>query len=152
MRLVRPEVKITSKMNDPGLRSVLKWGLNNSGASGESAENKPDPSRRLNPEVLASVLGGPSEADLMVGNMATAQSEDVNLQNRVIALENFEQLIEGIDNANNMESLKLWIPLVDMLQHEEADVRKMAASCLGTAVQNNMKAQEKVGHLRPCPS
>ena len=139
-------------MNDPGLRSVLKWGLNNSGTSSESAENKPDPLRRLNPEALASVLGGPSEADMMVSNMATAQSEDVKLQNRITALENFEQLIEGIDNANNMESLKMWKPLVDMLQHEEADVRKMAASCLGTAVQNNVKSQQKVSRLLPCSS
>lgn len=139
-------------MNDPALRSVLKWGLNNSGASNASAENTPDPLRRLNPEALASVLGGPSEADLMVSNLAAAQSEDANFQNRITALENFEQLIEGIDNANSINSLKLWTPLVNMLQHEEADVRKMAASCLGTAVQNNVKTQETVGHSRPCAS
>ena len=132
-------------MNNPGLRSVLKWGLNNSGPSSEPAENKSGPTRSLNPEALASLLGGPSEADLMVGSMTTAQSDVASLQDRVTALDNFEQLIEGIDNANNMEPLGLWTPLVTFLGHEEADLRKMAASCIGTAVQNNVKAQEKVG-------
>ena len=131
-------------MNDPGLRSVLKWGLNNSGPSSESAENKPDPTRRLNQEALASVLGGPSEADLMVGNLNIAHSEDANIQDRITALDNFEQLIEGIDNANNIEPLGLWTPLMKILSHEKADLRKMAASCIGTAVQNNVKTQEKV--------
>ena len=134
-------------MNDPGLRSVLKWGLNNSGPSVDSAGNKPDPLRTLNQEALASVLGGPSEADLMVSSMATAQSEGANLSDKVTALNNFEQLIEGIDNANNIEPLGLWSSLAHLLDHEEADLRKMAASCIGTAAQNNVKGQEKVGYL-----
>lgn len=94
--------------------------------------------------MLSSLFGGPSDADLMKAAMAALHSDDVNLENKMIAFDNFEQMIEGIDNANNMEPLGLWTPLVQLLEHEEADMRRMSAWCIGTAVQNNEKAQDKV--------
>ena len=58
-------------------------------------------------------------------------------------MDNFEQLIENLDNANNMDVLGLWAPLVQLLKSEEAELRRYAAWCVGTAVQNNVKAQER---------
>jgi hypothetical protein len=38
----------------------------------------------------------------------------------------------------------LWKPLVELLKHDEAEIRRMAAWCVGTAVQNNPQAQDQV--------
>lgn len=38
----------------------------------------------------------------------------------------------------------MWTPLVGVLGDEEGELRLMAAWCVGTAVQNNEKAQERV--------
>ena len=81
--------------------------------------------------------------------MAAIQSPDVDLENKLIAFDNFEQMVENIDNANNIEPLGLWTPLVALLAHDEAELRAMAAWCCGTAVQNNEKAQERVSPLSP---
>lgn len=140
---------------DPKLNSLLKWSIQNSDTgdnnnnTNTTATNNPNnvvesASRGLNPEVLSSLFGGPSDADLMKAAMGALYSPDVDLENKMIAFDNFEQLIESLDNANNMESLGLWTPLVQLLEDEEADMRRMAAWCVGTAVQNNEKSQDKV--------
>lgn len=163
--------------SDPRLNSLLKWSIQNSNTDGQSNANTTTPtdqtqhlapsttttnngtqgstaetaSRGLTPEMLSSLFGGPSEADLMKAAMevlvADDDSGDVSLDDKLVAFDNFEQLIESLDNANNMEPLGLWTPLVQLLSHEEADMRRMAAWCVGTAVQNNEKSQDKV-----CPS
>jgi len=79
----------------------------------------------------------------MKQSMAAILSSDITLDNKLIAFDNFEQLIESIDNANNLEPLGLWTPLVELLKNEEGQLRRMAAWCVGTAVQNNEKAQER---------
>ena len=66
------------------------------------------------------------------------------LDNKLVAFDNFEQLIENLDNANNMEVLGLWAPLVQLLKSDAAELRRYAAWCVGTAVQNNVKAQERL--------
>jgi hsp70-interacting protein len=53
-------------------------------------------------------------------------------------------LVEQIDNASNLEVLKLWPPLLSLLSSPEPELRRYAAWVTGTAVQNNPKAQ---GHL-----
>jgi len=135
---------------DPNLNHLLKWSIENSEASRNdptSAETERDDSpagRSLNAEALKALMGGPSDAQLMQESMKAIQSPDISLDNKLVAFDNLEQLIENIDNANNMESLGLWTPLMGQLDGEEADMRRMAAWCLGTAVQNNVKAQERV--------
>jgi hsp70-interacting protein len=80
----------------------------------------------------------------MKASMNTITSTDATLGNKLTAFDDLEQLIETIDNANNLEVLGLWTPLVQQLQNEEPELRRMAAWCIGTAVQNNPKAQERV--------
>jgi hsp70-interacting protein len=100
----------------------------------------------LTPEVLAALFGGPSEADLMKAAIEVITDTDAanTLENRLVAFDNFEQLIESLDNANNLENLELWRPLLGLLSHEERELRRMAAWCVGTAVQNNEKTQERL--------
>ncbi|EYE90528.1 Hsp70 nucleotide exchange factor FES1 [Aspergillus ruber CBS 135680] len=130
---------------DPNLNGLLKWSMNQQNTDANATGATPESAARgLTPEMLSSLFGGPSDADLMKAAMAALHSDDVDLENKMIAFENFEQMIEGIDNANNMEPLGLWTPLVQLLEHEEADMRRMSAWCIGTAVQNNEKAQDKL--------
>ncbi|KAL1641385.1 hsp70 nucleotide exchange factor fes1 [Diplodia intermedia] len=132
-------------MNDPRLNNLLRWGVENS----EATRNDPalageQPKSNITPEMLAALMGGPSDAELMRESMRAITSEETDLENKLTAFDNFEQLVEQIDNANNIEPLGLWKPLLSQLESEEAELRRMAAWCVGTAVQNNVKAQEKL--------
>jgi hypothetical protein len=138
---------ININMNDAGLNTLLKWGIENSESSASAAPDQPR--TQLDPELLAQLMGGPSDADRMIEAMSAIHNPQVDLENKAIAWDNFEQLVENLDNANNMEQLKLWMPLVDMLESEEKQNREMACWCLGTAVQNNIKCQERVGVFFP---
>ncbi len=131
-------------MSNPELNSLLKWGVENSGASrGTNPDHLPS-NRGLNAETINALLGGPSDADLMKEAMQAIHSPDVSLVDKVTAFDNFEQLVENLDNANNLESLGLWSPLLAQLDNVEPDMRRMAAWCIGTAVQNNVKSQERL--------
>ena len=132
------------------MNQLLKWSIENSENPSADPTSTTDPKaerpsgRPLNAEALNALLGGPSDADLMKESMAAIQSPQVPLADKLIAFDNFEQLIENLDNANNMDVLKLWTPLVQLLKNDEAELRRYAAWCVGTAVQNNVKAQAKL--------
>lgn len=130
---------------DPRLNELLKWSIENSDVTKDDPAAAA-PSSNLTPELMAALMGGPSDADLMKGSMEIITSPDteITLENRLIAFDNFEQLIENLDNANNIANLDLWTPLLGQLKAEEADMRKMAAWCIGTAVQNNERTQERL--------
>ncbi|KAK5061438.1 hypothetical protein LTR84_007981 [Exophiala bonariae] len=131
-------------MADPGLNSLLSWSIENSEAGRTSDQPTREP-KGLSADALRALMGGPSDADLMRESMAIIASDDPEVTHEVkmTAFDNFEQLIENLDNANNMESLGLWTPLIAQLDSSEADFRRMAAWCIGTAVQNNAKSQER---------
>ena len=109
--------------------------------------------RAQNSAALAQLMGGPSDAELMRACMATITSTDAadTLESKEVAFDNFEQLVENLDNANNLAALELWTPLVEVLRTApEKELRFMAAWCIGTAVQNNAPAQDtalRVGAL-----
>lgn len=132
------------------MNHLLKWSIENSEKAAADPTSTTDPKavrpsgHPLNAEAVNSLFGGPSDAELMVESMAAITYPENSLENKLVAFDNFEQLIETIDNANNMGVLKLWAPLVELLGNEEASLRRYAAWCLGTAVQNNAKAQEMV--------
>jgi len=138
---------------DPGLNELLKWSVENSSTTTNDPEAAPPSTRSLNPEALNSLFGGPSDADLMMSSMSAILSPDpeITLDDKLIAFDNFEQLIENLDNANNLGPLALWTPLLGCLAHEEADIRRMAAWCVGTAVQNNEKSQERLLAMNGIP-
>jgi len=84
--------------------------------------------------------------------MAAIVSPEVDKDNKMIAWDNFEQLIENLDNANNMEPLGMWTPLIEQLSNAEADYRMMACWCVSTAVQNNTKSQERLHAFGAVPT
>ncbi|KAF9881184.1 hypothetical protein CkaCkLH20_01334 [Colletotrichum karsti] len=139
---------------DKNLNELLKWSIENqetgqNGETGAATGVAPAaaPASTLSPEAIAALFGGgPSDAELMKAAMEVITSTDpeVTLESKVTAFDNFEQLIEGLDNANNMANLSLWTPLLSCLAHDEHDIRRMAAWCVGTAVQNNEPSQERL--------
>ncbi|KAI0122871.1 hsp70-like protein [Xylariales sp. AK1849] len=132
---------------DKNLNGLLKWSIENSNPSSDGATPSTQPPvRSLNAEAIASLLGGPSDADLMLAAMSNITSSDpeITLDSKLIAFDNLEQLIESLDNANLLSKLGLWTPLLELLGHDEAQLRLMAAWCVGTAVQNNAPCQERL--------
>lgn len=128
------------------MNSLLQWSIENSNASGRSPDQPVREPKGLSADALRALMGGPSDADLMREAMTIIVSTDAEVTHdaKMTAFDNFEQLVENIDNANNMEPLGLWTPLLAQLDNASADLRRMAAWCLGTAVQNNVKAQERL--------
>lgn len=159
---------------DKNLNELLKWSIEAQTAGNANSNGKPSttavtsadapagesttaaattttsqaPSANgLNPEILAALMGGPSDADLMRQSMAVITAKDdpeVTLEHRLTAFDNLEQLIESLDNANNLGPLGLWAPLLSSLSDAEPDVRRYAAWVAGTAVQNNETSQERL--------
>lgn len=133
-----------------GLQDLLKWSIQNSTPADDNAANgtgaPQDASRGLNAEAIKALMGGPSDAELMQAAVAHATSTDpeVTLDSKVTALDNLEQLIESLDNANLLSTLGLWTPLLELLAHEDAQIRLMTAWVVGTAVQNNAPSQERL--------
>lgn len=96
----------------------------------------------LSQDALRTLMGGPSDADLMKESMTVIVHQEADHESKMVAFDNFEQLIENLDNANNMAALGLWQPLLQQLKNQNAEMRKMAAWCVGTAVQNNPQSQQ----------
>ncbi|KAK7935760.1 Nucleotide exchange factor Fes1 [Apiospora marii] len=149
--------------NQKSLNDLLKWSIANStnptaaAAAAQpngDASTQEDPTgavaaaaaRGLNPESLKALFGGPSDADLMMAAVAHIRSEDpeVTLESKLTAFDNLEQLIESLDNANLLSKLGLWTPLLELLAHDESEIRLMACWVVGTAVQNNEPSQERL--------
>lgn len=132
---------------DPGLNALLKWSIENSQPNPDGTPRPIEGPRNIDPATIQQILfNAPSDVDQMKAAMTVIRSNDpdVSLENKLIAFDNFEQLVENLDNANNIDVLRLWPPLIAELQAPDAERRMMAAWCIGTAVQNNEKSQEKV--------
>ena len=137
--------------NDKNAQELLKWGLahSTSTASGPSVEQisadiesgrRPD---LADPKLYEAIMGK-SEAQMMREELAVAMDPARTVQDRCTALDNFEMLIEQIDNANNMTSMNMWPALLSLLTEPEPEIQTAAAWIVGTAVQNNDKAQMAV--------
>lgn len=133
-------------MSNKGLNDLLKWSINASTAKEDNTAPYTGPIRTPNADAIAALLGGPSDADLMMAAVYNVKSDDpeITLESKLIALDNLEQLIESLDNANLLSNLGLWTPLLELLAHDEPEIRRMAAWVVGTAVQNNASSQERL--------
>ncbi|KAG2211031.1 hypothetical protein INT46_010938 [Mucor plumbeus] len=130
------------------MEKLLQWAVNNSdnnslaeqAAAIRRGEAVPDP-KRYDPKVLEAILGK-DDATRMKDAVACISDPEDTIQNKEIALDNLELLIEGIDNARNIENMKLWPAIIKQLDHEAPEIRKGTAWVCGTAVQNNPEAQK----------
>jgi hsp70-interacting protein len=135
---------------DPGMSELLKWSIQNSEAGRDETQPPREPSG-LSADALRALMGGPSDADLMKEAMTIIIAPDTTPEAKLTAFDNFEQLIENLDNANNMEPLGLWSPLLGQLDSDVPDMRRYAAWCIGTAVQNNAQSQERLLAMNGIP-
>ncbi|PWN32412.1 Fes1-domain-containing protein, partial [Meira miltonrushii] len=131
--------------NHPGIQQI---------AGDISSGRRPD----LADPALYDALMGKSEAQMMREELSAALDTNRTESDRIQALDNFEMLIEQIDNANNITSMKMWEPLLGLLtgsqeSHATSPAIQVATLWIvGTAVQNNDKAQMTVlqfGFLKP---
>lgn len=105
--------------------------------------SEPKKDNKLSTEILDLIMGKPDSVT-MKEKMEIATNKAADVDERVQALDDFEMLIELIDNANNMAVLKLWPPLIALFDDEEDVVVQHALWIAGTAVQNNLKGQAAV--------
>lgn len=123
------------------MEKLLKWSVQASSQQGTTDK----PLAAPDPELVKQLFGGPDEATLMKEAVKAAIDTSADEETRETALDNLEMLVESLDNANNLENLGLWEPLIGLLSGDiesSSTVQSMACWVTGTAVQNNDKAQE----------
>ncbi|CAI4059817.1 hypothetical protein SUVZ_04G3140 [Saccharomyces uvarum] len=122
------------------MEKLLQWSIANSQGDKEAMARVGQPDPKLLQQLFGG--GGPDDPTLMKESMAVIMNPEVDVETKLVAFDNFEMLIENLDNANNIENLKLWGPLLEVLdQTEEEELRAAALSIIGTAVQNNLNSQ-----------
>ncbi|PPQ85759.1 hypothetical protein CVT25_003077 [Psilocybe cyanescens] len=135
------------------MQSILRWSLENSAPTdGVSSEHPPAERKDLDPAIIDMILGKPDSLQ-MKEDMAVAVDESKNEDERINALDHMEMLIEHIDNANDLEKLKLWEPLQSLLTADSStsEIKTQALWVIGTALQNNPSAQEDYLLYNPLP-
>ncbi|KAF7299291.1 Fes1 domain-containing protein [Mycena indigotica] len=136
------------------MESLLRWSIENSTPRDPNVPLEPprQPPQALDPGIIDHILGK-SDAVLMKEDMAAAVDETKDEEERIAALDHLEMLIEQIDNANNLEKLKLWTPLQQLITSAPSNALRMQALWVaGTALQNNPAAQDAYLELDPLPS
>lgn len=132
------------------MESILKWAIENTPEDASRTAPSPQRIKELDPEIIDMILGK-SDAVVMKEKLAVAMDEAREEDERTEALDDFEMLVEQIDNANNLESLKMWEPLLQLMRSSVASVRRHAIWIAGTAVQNNTTAQMEFLKRDPIP-
>lgn len=95
------------------------------------------------PKLLNQLFGGPDEPGLMKQLMQVVSNDEATEDAKVTALENFEMLIENLDNANAIGQMGFWPTINSQLQPDIPETRRiLAASIVGIATQNNPMSQQ----------
>ncbi|KAG0219245.1 armadillo-type protein [Mortierella sp. GBAus27b] len=125
------------------LNQLLQWSIINQATEKEDASAQPGPKKpieQLDPELIDAILGK-SDSELMIDAMRIIRAPQSTDEQKEIAWEDFETLIQQIDNAANIENMKLWPPILEELKNTNPKFREQALWVCGTATQNNPKAQ-----------
>lgn len=136
-------------------------------AASTSTAAAPVPEKKLDTAILDHIMGK-TEAVMMREKLAIAIDEEQDLNERIMAMDDFEmvshgsifggrcqgypiltvypivQLIESIDNAKDMQNMGMWPKVLNLLTDKQDPIIKLACWICGTAIQNNPKAQEAV--------
>ncbi|KAG9125930.1 hsp70 nucleotide exchange factor fes1 [Ceratobasidium sp. 392] len=132
------------------MESILKWSIENTPEDAPRTAPSAERMKELDPEIIDMILGK-SDAVVMKEKLAFALDEAREEDERVEALDDVEMLVEQIDNANNLENLKMWEPLLGLMRSPVIGVQRHAIWIVGTAVQNNATAQEAFLKRDPIP-
>ena len=74
-----------------------------------------------------------------------------SLDQKLDIWDELELLVESLDNANDLENMKLWKPLIAFLSDPIDEMRLQSCWVLGTAIQNNPKSQSAFLAFDPLP-
>lgn len=83
------------------MQSLLRWSIVNTPPSSSSANSPSKSTQAIDPAIIDIILGTPDSV-LIQQAIAIALDEDKAEDERVQALEELEELVGGIDNANGM--------------------------------------------------
>ncbi|KAF8900179.1 armadillo-type protein [Gymnopilus junonius] len=139
------------------MQSILRWAIENSdnqpGAAPSQGQGEQRNLKDLDPGIIDAILGKP-DSEQMKEDMTVAVDPTRSEDDRINALDHLEMLIESIDNANDLEKLKLWEPLHSILtaQSTTQDIKTQGLWVVGTAVQNNPSAQDAYLFHNPLPT
>ncbi|KAF9914444.1 hsp70 nucleotide exchange factor fes1 [Lobosporangium transversale] len=125
------------------LNELLKWSIINQATEKEdaSAEGAPKkPAEKIDPGIIDAILGR-SDSQMMLEALQVIKNPQATNDEKELAWEDFEMLIQQIDNASNIENMKMWPPILEELKNSNPKFREQAAWVCGTATQNNPKAQ-----------
>lgn len=136
---------------DKKLRELLNYSTALSQKDPTSSNAAVASSKQIDTTLLDQIMG-PDDAKLMLQSMTAIQDSSLPPDQHEIAFENLEALVEQIDNANNLENLKLWSPLLSQLDRSSDPqpaaaeeslslYRRGACAVIATAVQNNPVSQ-----------
>jgi len=132
------------------MESLLRWGIEHStpGDSAAVSERKD-----LDPAIIDYILGKP-DAQLMKEALEVALDVSKDEDKRIAAMDELEMLVESIDNANDLQKLRMWEPLHGLvgLPATTDGLRLQTLWVLGTALQNNPAAQLAYLSLDPIPT
>ncbi|CAH8268311.1 unnamed protein product [Arabidopsis lyrata] len=103
--------------------------------------------RQLELKELVEKLKMPSDANLMQIAIDDLKNSSLSLEDRHRALQELLILVEPIDNANDLSKSGGLRVVAGELNHDDTEVRKLAAWVLGKASQNNPFVQEQVLEL-----
>ncbi|KAG0378710.1 MAG: armadillo-type protein [Linnemannia gamsii] len=125
------------------LNELLKWSIINQATEKEDASKENatiKPMEKLDPGLIEAILGK-SESQMMLEALQVIKNPHSSDHEKDLAWEDFEMLIQQIDNACNIENMKMWPPILEELKNTNPKYREQAAWVCGTATQNNPKAQ-----------
>lgn len=121
------------------MNPLLEWGLGNSTASDREMidPNAATNLLRENRDLMEQLMK--SDAIRMKEQLANATNKNLELEDRELALDELEMLVESIDNANDLATIKGIPPLLSLLEDPEPLIQLNAAWVLGTCAQNNAR-------------
>jgi hypothetical protein len=141
---------------DKNLNNLLRWSIENTPTDPAPPAAPP---QKHDPELLRALFASqPSDAELLKAAFGaiTARDPPSSAENRRIAWDNIELLLESHDAAGLLAPLDLWGTLLARLEAPAAGGkgaavdaldREFAAWCVGTAVQNHLPEQQRVVSL-----
>lgn len=128
------------------MEKLLQWSTAQQSDDPEVRARAPAP----DPKLLAQVLGantGKDESTLMKEDISVLVCDDprITVDDKLTALEDFEMLVQNLDNANNISPMGIWPEIAKLYTYvgeEQDEFRGLGALITGTAVQNNSKCQK----------
>ncbi|KAF9439225.1 hsp70 nucleotide exchange factor fes1 [Entomortierella beljakovae] len=129
--------------NQKSLNELLKWSILNQATENEDASPagaSVKPLEKMDPGLIDAILGK-GDSQLMLEALTVIKNPQATSDEKDLAWEDFEMLIQQIDNASNLENMKMWPPILEELKNSNPKFREQAAWVCGTATQNNPKAQ-----------